>query len=123
MHLVPFCHEWSGSETKLDLKGIYHRAGEPGTLTSPLPLRRHNDWMRKGFEFVTLASLEDLGMVAKFLQGNKGLDPLPMRDCYDMRTGAFKTQEYCASLGPAEEPEPVAKRGPGRPAKVVEALA
>lgn len=93
MELVPFCSELTGSETKLDLKAIYRRPDPNGiTLTSPLPLRRHKDWAAKGFEYVTLSTLGELGEAAPLLRA-KGFDPLTMRNCYD-RNGHFDIPKY-----------------------------
>jgi hypothetical protein len=93
MELVPFCSELTGSETKLDLKAIYRRPCATGvSLTSPYPLRRHSDQVAKGFEYVTLASMDDLGQAAGLLRA-KGYDPLAMRSSYD-RQGHFKIAEY-----------------------------
>ncbi len=95
MKLVPFQSGWAGSETKLDLKGIYRRPSADGgiSLTSPLPLRRHLDWTRKGFEFVALATREDLGLVAGFLRA-EGHDVAELAKSYDPRTGIFLTELY-----------------------------
>lgn len=106
MHLVPFDEKWAGSETKLDLKGIYARVGDPTTLTTPLPLRRHLDWARKGLVFVCLSELDELGVVAPSLR-EKGLDPLQMRDCFGPK-GAFNVQAYLAEVR-ADRSEQVAQ--------------
>lgn len=93
MELVPFYDTWTGSETKLDLKAIYRRPGGTGvTLTGPLPMRRHKDWAIKGFQYVCLATLGDLGEVHQFLRG-QGHDPLAMRSSFD-RSGAFDVAQY-----------------------------
>jgi hypothetical protein len=94
VNLVPYYNQWSGSETKLDLKAVYRRPEPDGsvTLAPQLPLRRHTDWTAKGFEYVTLSTLEELGQVAPFLR-QQNLDPLTMRDCYDHK-GNFKVDEY-----------------------------
>lgn len=61
-------------DTKLDLKAIYRRRKQDnwGTpeldangleqwdLTGPLPLRRHQDYVNKGFEYLTLADEQSL---------------------------------------------------------------
>lgn len=69
---VPFNPAWIGSD-KLDVKAIYRRprkdalgnrvivAGLPQwDLTAGLPVRRHNDWAAKGFEYVSLATWADV---------------------------------------------------------------
>lgn len=95
MQLVPFHEQWAGSETKLDLKAIYRRTSVHGgfSLTGPLPLRRHLDWARKGFEYVTLASVEDVQPVTGMLQMG-GIDLPLLRKSYDVRTGAFDVATY-----------------------------
>jgi len=80
------------ASTKLDLKAIYRRqqravgpfdeeillTGDDGLplwdLTTPLPVRRHGDWLKRGFEYVTLADMDSLEKVAPWLK-NEGLDP------------------------------------------------
>lgn len=78
---VPLDPDWTGSETKLDLKAIYRRRkqdnwGKPvldaqgleqWDTTGPLPLRRHNAWERKGFQYVTLADYASLEAVSAYL--------------------------------------------------------
>jgi hypothetical protein len=92
MELVPFHDNWTGSETKLDLKAIYRRKGAGINLTSPLPLRRHKSWAAKGLEYVSLATMHDLSLVAGDLRA-MGHDPLPMRSSFD-REGHFDTAQY-----------------------------
>ncbi len=84
---VPFSEAWITSE-KIDAKAIYRRPhrhaitleilrDENGAMRwdfSALPVRRHNDWLAKGFEYVTIADAESLGMVAGSLRA-QGLDP------------------------------------------------
>lgn len=78
---VPLDPAWTGSETKLDLKAIYRRRKQDnwGTpildadgfeqwdITTPLPLRRHNAWMSKGFQYITLADQDSLIQIAQAL--------------------------------------------------------
>lgn len=94
---VPFDKNWGLPSTKLDLKAIYRRPrrtvgeydevvqergpdGQPlYDLVGPLPVRRHSDWLAKGFEYVTVVAVpgaEDhaWGQVAASLRA-KGLDP------------------------------------------------
>ena len=84
---VPFQQGWITAE-KVDAKAIYrrpHRApitndvtldahGRPCWDFVALPVRRHNDWLAKGFDYVTIADAESLGMVAGTLKA-LGLDP------------------------------------------------
>lgn len=69
---IPIDNGWIIPGTKLDLKAIYRRPrrligeydeviqarGEDGRplydLVGPLPMRRHSDWIAKGFEYVTV---------------------------------------------------------------------
>lgn len=93
MELVPFLDKWTGSESKLDLKAIYRRPDSRGiTLTNALPLRRHKDWASKGFAYVSLATMKDLGEVANELRSH-GYDPLPMRASFD-KDGLFNVPAY-----------------------------
>ena len=64
---VPFLPQLSG-DTKLDVRAIYRRPS--GDLTCGLPMRRHHQWQAKGFEYVTLADAESLGIAAPFLRAN-----------------------------------------------------
>src|SRR5690349_6978742 len=95
MDLVPFHSQWAGSETKLDLKAWYRRPSVHGgfSLSGPLPLRRHLDWTRKGFEYVSLSTLEELGLVAAHLR-SEGYDVDAMRKSFDRRTGLFDIATY-----------------------------
>ena len=85
---VPFDDIWITSD-KLDVHAIYRRPvrsdvdgeqlvdanGVPKwDLTGGLPVKRHFDWLRKGFEYVTLADSASLSKVAPGLRA-KGLDP------------------------------------------------
>lgn len=78
---IPLDPAWTGSETKLDLKAIYRRrkqnnwgtpeldadGREQWDTTGPLPLRRHNAWVRKGYVYVTLADYDSLEKAAPYL--------------------------------------------------------
>ena len=77
LKLVPFNDAWI-DHGKLDLKAIYRRprwtkdefdqdvqeTGPDGLplwdLTGPLPLKQHNKWRQKGFEYITLADRDSL---------------------------------------------------------------
>lgn len=105
MQLVPFNPDWSDTGSKLDLKGVY-RATNPGDerICHNLPIRRHNDWMRAGLEFVTLATLEDVATVQDELR-SRGLDLGEVKRSY-LRAGVgpFDIQQYLK-----EQPEREAK--------------
>lgn len=80
---VPFNPIWI-SHDKLDLKAIYRRPrwieGKYGQmvqevdahgvptwdLTAPLPVRHHNKWTARGFEYITLAKVGDLLAAGKY---------------------------------------------------------
>lgn len=99
MDLVPFRNQWAGSETKLDLKAWYRRPAADGgfSVVGPLPLRRHLDWMRKGFEYVTLGTLDDVALVAPMLRA-EGLDVEAMRKSYSKASPyGFLMAEYLKS--------------------------
>lgn len=77
LKLVPFNDAWI-DHGKLDIKAIYRRprwtkddfdqdvqeTGPDGLplwdLTGPLPIKQHNKWKAKGFEYVTLADRDSL---------------------------------------------------------------
>lgn len=83
---VPLNAAWTGPESGLDLRAIYARRrqdnwGDPvlnpdGTeqwdTTGPLPLRRHEAWVRKGFQYITLADEDSLVAVAKSIEATTG---------------------------------------------------
>jgi hypothetical protein len=72
MKTVPFNPAWLDSG--LDLYAVYRRPrtqaitkaplsddqGRPLWDYSTLPLKRHNDWSKKGYQYVTLARVQDL---------------------------------------------------------------
>lgn len=81
LKLVPFNPIWVEHD-KLDLHGIYRRpryvkndmdedvqAFENGVpqwdVTTPLPIKLHNRWTSKGFQYITLADRESLREAAK----------------------------------------------------------
>jgi hypothetical protein len=68
---VPLNPDWVGN-TGLDMRAIYRRPN--GDLTADLPLRRHNQWQAKGFEYVTLADASSLKLAAPWLM-SKGHNP------------------------------------------------
>jgi hypothetical protein len=99
MKLVPFNSSWI-SHDKLDLHAVYRRprwvadqygdqvrevddAGLPTwDVTSGLPVRQHDRWRAKGFEYVTLATRSDLARAMQF-----GTIPGAATD-YEMRDGS-----------------------------------
>jgi len=81
LKLVPFSDVWIDHD-KIDIHAIYKRPrfiedayGETQReyvnglptwdLTGPLPVRLHNRWRSKGFEYVTLANRESLRTAAR----------------------------------------------------------
>lgn len=92
---VPFDEAWIASD-KIDVHAIYRRPilddlGEQARdahgvpqwdLTGGLPVRRHFDWRRKGFEYVTLADGESLSKVAPLLRkrGYNAADYIMLRN-------------------------------------------
>lgn len=116
MELVPFDPAWVFG--KADLHAIYRRPN--GDLTTGLPVRRHLDWSRKGFEWVTLADTESLMAAAGSLRA-QGYDP--RRFVADPRTNSpWSYEAYVAAgyAGPpptveveaAPAPKPVAPKAP-----------
>jgi hypothetical protein len=69
------------------------------TVTSPLPLRRASDWKRKGLEYITLATLEDVRKVASELVG---VNMTALRDSYD-HMGRFRMDVYLAEQQAKDE--------------------
>jgi hypothetical protein len=67
---VPLNPDWTG-QTKLDMRAIYARRS--GDLAA-LPMRRHQQWIGKGFTYVTLADAESLALAAPFLRA-EGKNP------------------------------------------------
>lgn len=84
LKLVPFNPAWINHD-KIDIHAIYRRprftqdgfgewhreldkvSGMPTwDLTGALPLKQHNRWIGKGFEYVTLADRTSLATAAKF---------------------------------------------------------
>lgn len=103
MELVPFNASWADSGSKLDLKGLYQ--GKPGDdRIVALPIRRHNDWLRKGLRYVTLATAEDAAQVKDWLR-SQGCNLQGIQDAYaNNGTGPFKMAQYLAEQ-PAREAE------------------
>jgi hypothetical protein len=102
------------ASAKVEMKAIYRRLrrtvgafdeeileiGEDGLplwdLTTPLPVARHNDWIKKGFEYVTLADRESLDKVAPFLAVQE--PPLNARDYLQHpHFGAWNPKLYSAT--------------------------
>ena len=85
---IPLRPEWTGS-TGPDIRAIYRRkktdnwgnpvldaeGREQWDTTGGLPLRRHSDWLNKGYEYITLADEDSLAKVAKWLRAD-GEDPM-----------------------------------------------
>ncbi len=83
LKLIPFNDAWITHE-KIDVHAIYRRPryvedefGEmvrefdnsgkaTWDITGPLPVRQHNKWRAKGFEYVTLANRTSLKIAAQF---------------------------------------------------------
>jgi hypothetical protein len=96
MELIPFNPSWSESGSKLDLKALYRRASQDGQISIvSLPVRRHNDWSKKGFTYVTLTSAED---VIAIKPSTAGMDWTKVQQSYDIN-GHFKMSAYLAEQG------------------------
>lgn len=102
------------ASAKVQMKAIYRRLqrtvgkfdeeflviGDDGLplwdLTTPLPVERHNDWIKKGFEYVTLADRDSLDKVAPFLAAQD--PPLNARDYLQHpHFGAWNPKLYAAT--------------------------
>lgn len=95
MILIPFNPDWADSGMKLDLKGVY-QATAPGDdrICNALPIRRHNDWIRKGLKFVTLSTLEDVKEAQDYIR-MKGISLSELKHSYLMQgVGPFNVQQY-----------------------------
>lgn len=92
MQLVPFNPSWADSGSKLDLRGIYQR----GDLLTSLPIRRHGDHVKKGFHYVTLATVGDVNEVIGYIR-SMGIDLNTLQQSYERNAaGAFKAGDYAA---------------------------
>lgn len=96
LKLVPFNEAWVSHE-RLDIHAIYRRPryredeygglvqergpdGQPlWDLTAPLPVRQHNRWRAKGFEYVTLANHEGQGGAIKHVADAHRAGTIPGR--------------------------------------------
>lgn len=106
---VPFNPDWVSND-KCDIKAIYRRKaldrfGEPRRdaagaplwdLTGPLPVRRHHDWAKKGFEYVTLADMPSLLWAAKWLR-DQGRDPNSFLHGQGNQRGPWNAEAYLAT--------------------------
>lgn len=106
MQLVPFNNDWADSGSKLDLKGVY-QSSKPGDdrICPSLPIRRHNDWERKGLKYVTLSTLEDVAIAQNDLKA-RGVDLSEVKKAYELiGVGPFKVQAYLAEQPDREAAE------------------
>ena len=84
---VPLNPDWTSPGAKEDLQGIYARPkkdnwgqlilgadGQPQYDAVALPMRRHIDWAKKGYAYVTLADEDSLRKAAPWLR-QEGLNP------------------------------------------------
>lgn len=86
---IPFNAKWI-SHDKIDVKAIYRRprrdvlgrqVTDPETglpawdYTGGIPVRRHADWQRKGYEYITLESGADLTKEVVYQMRADGLNP------------------------------------------------
>ncbi len=107
--LVPFEPTWLSHPT-LDIHAVYRRpvrdrvTYEPvrdeygfvqWDLTTGLPIRGHYKWTAKGFEYVTLASRDDVVQAAHYGLSDKGTTPLQRPDLYlNQLHGPWHTASY-----------------------------
>lgn len=114
MQMATFNPMWITSD-KLDVRALYRRpamdargqrrlddAGRPAwDITSGLPVRRHNDWTAKGFEFLALATWADVLACRSSLEA-AGTDVAALVDSYESvgepnRRG-FRVSAYLAGI-------------------------
>jgi hypothetical protein len=101
MELVPFNAAWADSGNKFDLKAIYKGKDGDDRLVA-LPVRRHNDWSRKGLTYVTLATAEDVVQVKDWLRSQQ-VDLNALQQSYEGHgSGPFKMAAYIAE-GPKRD--------------------
>jgi hypothetical protein len=90
MELIPFNEKWADSGSKLDLFAVYQR----GDVIATLAVRRHSDWVRKGWHWVTLATAHDAREVVSDLRA-AGVDLSKIQCSYEANARAgFKAAEY-----------------------------
>jgi hypothetical protein len=98
MELVPWNQAWSETGTKLDIKAIYRR----GEVLTTLPVRRHSDWVGKGWTYITLATAEDVVAVKPGLRAvGVNLDEL-QKSYASHGQGAFRMDAYLKELARAD---------------------
>lgn len=115
LKLVPFNNAWV-DHAKLDLHAIYRRPrwtkddfdqdvqerGPDGLpvwdLTAPLPVKQHNKWLAKGFEYVTLADRDSLIEAYKkgTLVGPNGMTVSPREYDQHQTGGPWNAKMYMA---------------------------
>lgn len=114
MKTVPYNPSWLDSG--LDLYAVYRRprtqAITKARLTDEqgrqlwdyvtLPLKRHNDWMKKGYQYVTLARVQDLVMAKIAPSAELLAQYLPAGD---LEERTFKVQAYLTHADVAEDAE------------------
>lgn len=138
--LVPFKPEWASATGPsgaplLDIKAIYRRprktmlgdpildeAGFPEfDLTGGLPVQHHQKWIARGFEYVTLATRNDLIAVAHQGLAEQGVQPLHDWATYVQNRfdhGPWDPAQYQADLKAAHQAriadlkEAIARYGP-----------
>lgn len=107
MELVPFNAAWADSGNKFDLKAIYKGKDGDDRFVA-LPVRRHNDWSRKGLTYVTLASAEDVVQVKDWIR-SQGVDLNVLQRSYDTNSPfGFKMADYLAEQPRREAEEKAA---------------
>lgn len=100
MNCIPFlAHAWV-ENTPLDLHAIYRRGGIGVHLTGPVPVRRHNDYTKRGFEYVCLATTEDVNKAARSLR-EQGLNPSDYASAFT-RDGVFDIPQYIREVTQAD---------------------
>jgi hypothetical protein len=107
---VPFNQEWVNND-RSDLAAIYRRPRHHATtgevirdeagnvlwdLTAPLPVRRHNDFLKKGFEYITLADVNSLQQAAGWIR-SQGLDPQAFLVGHGGRRSPWNAEAYLAT--------------------------
>lgn len=111
---VPFNSIWVTSD-KLDIRAVYRRPrldqfkqrvvvdGVPQwDYPSGLPIRRHNNWLAKGYEYVTLSTMQDLADASKTIENPHQYDA-SYESFGEFDRRPFRIQAYLAQRTVADD--------------------
>lgn len=119
MKTIPYNANWSDSGGSLDLLAVYRRPRTQAITKARLiddqgrqlwdyvnlPLKRHNDHLKKGFQYVTLARVSDLISVGAVSPNGQG--PTELLAAYrrhgEFEERTFLIQDYLTHAESAED--------------------